>query len=194
VILQHLFAGDSLRERLDGELREAAVAVSARDPDWLLDRTDDEAVAELMTDCAIEPLEILWEQASTPGIHEETVELHNVITRSDPFDRRPIHAPADAIAITVPFTGDRSLLLMRPSTWSMSPPQAALRARELVFRHAQPKLTLDQVQAAFERFRTRVGELAAQANADVEAHNRARGPPSAGTSPSGGSACSTSES
>lgn len=166
-----LFARESLGDYLRGELREAAGVVTARDADWLLERTDDEVVDELMAARAVPHLEIHWEKATTPGIEETTVDVQRDVRYGGAGRGTPVLVPADEVAITVPFTGERDLLFMQPSTFSLAPPHAQVRAHELVFRLTQPKLTLPQVTSAFEGFRAQVDKLTATANADVDAHN-----------------------
>jgi hypothetical protein len=171
VTQDRLFAGDSLHDRLQAELAAAIRAVEARGPDWLLERSVDEAAAEALAAYQVPPLEIAWERRWSPGVRETTVDMQHNIMYGGAGQGRPVHVPADQVFVHVPFTGERDLLFCRPSTFSLSSPRAKVTADELILEITQTNLSGEQIAAAFDSFRSQVESSAATANADVAAHN-----------------------
>jgi hypothetical protein len=84
---------------------------------------------------------------------------------------RPVPVPATEVSVHIPYTGDRMMLLLKPSSFSTTFPRADVRTDEIVFRTAQPGLTDEQVTAAFNGFRSSVDRYLATTNADIADHN-----------------------
>ena len=170
--MENLFANGDLQDELRDELRKAPDIVNAIDADALLDRTDEEVVAELLKVREVPQLHVHWEQAWTPGVTETHLDMQHNWQYGGSGDGHPVHVPADAVEIHVPYAGERLLLRLRPSAYSLSFPAAEIGGGELVFRIAQAQLTVDQVTSAFDGFRTAVDKFATATNNDIRSHNR----------------------
>lgn len=168
-----LFARDSLDAQLRAELVQATGAVTTFDADLLLDRTDEEVLVELLEKTTVPPVQVLWEQAWSPGPQETTVDVQHNLMYGGAGEGRPVLVPAVEVGVHIPYTGDRMMLLLRPSTFSNTFPRADVAADEIVLRVTQPGLTDEQVTAAFNGFRASVDRYLASTNADIAAHNRA---------------------
>lgn len=85
---------------------------------------------------------------------------------------RPIYIAADQVRIHVPYTGDRELLQLRPSTYSLNPPRASTSATEIVHTVTAPGLTTEQVTGSFAHFQAAMTQHVEATNRDVRRHNQ----------------------
>jgi len=154
-------------------MAQAAGAVTAVDADRFLDRTDEEVLVELLEKTSVPPVQVLWEHAWSPGPQETTVDVQHNLMYGGAGEGRPVLVPAVEVAVHIPYTGDRMMLLLRPSTFTTSFPRADVGTDEIVLRVTQPGLTDEQVTAAFNGFRSSVDRYLTATNADIAAHNRA---------------------
>ena len=88
------------------------------------------------------------------------------------FDRgTPFYITGTRVTFYVPFTGDSDLFKCQPSTYSLSPPRAAIRRRELVFTYDLTEERTSQVKDVFERDLNQTQIHAERVNADVITFN-----------------------
>lgn len=167
-----LFIRGDLGFQLRHELSRVIEIVAAMAPDDLLDRSDEEVVAVFMQARAVPSLELLWDQAWSPGPQETRLDVQRNLMYGGAGEGRPIFIAADEIRIHVPYTGDRELLQLRPSTYTLNPPLASVGVDEIVHTVTAPGLTSEQVTGSFEQFRKSVTQHVEATNRDVQQHNR----------------------
>ena len=169
--MQALFADGDLQASLQEELSKAVAVVDAVNAEVLLDRTDEEVVAELLQDREVPVLDIAWERAWSPGPRETKLDVQHDWQYGGAGEGRPILIAADEVTVHVPFTGDPMLLRLRPGRWSSVFPRAEIGAGELVHRVTGSQLSSEQVIASFNTFRTSITQYLDATNGDVREHN-----------------------
>lgn len=120
-------------------------------------RSDAELVDELTPELQIVPLSL--NRAGAKMVREET----QIDVRGDPrravFDRsKPVLIPGIKVIVSVPFTGDKELWYLQPSSFQLSSPKGTIHfdqgsgSGELDLAFKQPSdEPLDQIKAALER-------------------------------------------
>lgn len=170
--MEHLFANGDLQAELRDELRKAPDVVGGVDAEELIDRTDEEVVAELLAVRAVPQLQIHWDQAWTSGAVETRLDMQDNWQYGGAGEGHPVYVPADEVEIHIPYGGERLLLRLRPSTFSFSFPRAEIATDELILRMTQAQLSPEQVTSAFAGFRSSVERFITATNNDILAHNR----------------------
>jgi hypothetical protein len=79
--------------------------------------------------------------------------------------------------VHIPYSGDRMMLLLKPSSFLHHVPRCDVRADEIVLRVVQPGFTDEQVTAAFSSFRSSVDGYLTATNADIVATTTRRDQP-----------------
>lgn len=130
--------------------------------DALLDLPVTVTVTQLLEEIASPELEVRWHDMYTPGVKEATVSH-----RGD--DGQLIGTPAARIDVRVPFTGDRELFDVRPSSFTFSPPSAQVDSAcgELVLSLTTQQLSGDSITAFVDKQRRVISEYVGWVNADV---------------------------
>ncbi len=98
----------------------------------------------------IEPLELNEGGISTDQ-HETTLETRRIPNGEFLFGDHQRAVAASAISFFVPFEGDAKLFRLQPSTFTLSPPRAAVRQNEIVFTFTSHEPDSSQIKQAFER-------------------------------------------
>lgn len=120
-------------------------------------RPDSELVDELMPELQIVPLAL--KRTDAKMVREEI----QIDVRGDPrraiFDRnRPVFIPGIKVVVSVPFTGDKELWYLQPSTFQLSSPKGTIHFDEisgggeldLAFKQPSDE-PLDQIKAALDQ-------------------------------------------
>jgi len=87
-------------------------------------KTDDEIVADIVSQLSVAPLKLMMESARSE-VTEASVEVH------DTFSRGAVRVNGVRATKTIPFTGMRELWRMRPNPYDMNPPRASVRSGAL---------------------------------------------------------------
>ena len=90
------------------------------------------------------------------------------------FDRsRLFHVIGTRVSFYVPFTGDPDLFRCKPSTSSLSPPQAVIKPNELIFTYDRTKERTSEIKGEFERDFEQTRVHIERVNTEVEKLNAA---------------------
>ncbi len=168
---ERLFSSRDLGNELRNELRKTTDVVSAYNADALLDRTDDEVVADLLDALSMPALDIRWEDAWSPGPEETRLDVQHDWSYGGAGEGLPVLIPADQVRIHVPYTGERMLLQLQPSSFRFTWPTAQITPNHLVHTVTGASLTSQQIAGDFNRWRSDVEFYANAVNSDVQAHN-----------------------
>ena len=141
----HLFAGGELhlwletaKESLDNEIRKAP-------EDYLVGVDLEEWVAHLAATHHVEPLVLLRGDYYLEDLGEAQVDVSGDRSRDFAFYTTSRKIPGRAVALHLPFTGNPSLLDLRPNTFTYSLPLGVVAGQEIVVRrewtdNARPNL------------------------------------------------------
>lgn len=160
-----LFFGDGLSDVLGAQPARLAAFVQDLSADAVLATPEEDMLDRLVGQFEIECPVLRREDSYSPGAEDVKIDVSNDRGRAI-IGRGPHHVPGTRFRLHVPFDGERDVFFLRPSTYSLSPPRAAVTRQELVMTVESPADTLDP--AAMGR---RLEELLA----DIERHlERAR--------------------
>jgi len=86
-------------------------------------------------------------------------------------NERPISVPGTMVTLEIPYEGDGILFHVRPSTWSMNPPRAAVSKARLVLRESGRDLKSEEVQSSFDRTISSIQENLLRLRSDFDGFN-----------------------
>jgi hypothetical protein len=121
---ESLFYKADINAVTDAQLRNATNEIQQIDPDRLLNTPVDDLIAYIATKYRIEVPVLHREQAALDEPQETFVEVNDY--------GRQIRIPATLVTLTVPFDGEREILFVRPSTYDIDPPKAAVTGDSVV--------------------------------------------------------------
>jgi hypothetical protein len=121
-----LFFKADISAVVDARLRSATGEIQQIDPDRLLNTPVDDLVAYVSEKYGMEVPVLRRDQAVLDEPQETVVEINDY--------GRQIRVPATLLTLTVPFDGEREMFFVRPSTFDLGPPRAAVTNDSLVLR------------------------------------------------------------
>lgn len=125
-----LFHSLDMHSVLRSEEAKATRSVDTYNADQLLAQAEHDVVAFLVDYLRLDPPNLkLDEQYSERGVEEVQIESH------DGWDG-PVRVPGERLVLTIPFTGDKGFFEIQPTTYSLNPPRATVRAEsiDLIFK------------------------------------------------------------
>lgn len=146
----YLFAGPSFRDVLEHLASKMCEEIDGYDTNRLLNTSGDELSAYFAERFKVDVPSIL-EEAITADGDEVDVDVSRDFDRAIIDRSRPVHVKGYEIKYHVPYEGDGNVFGFRPSSFSMSPPQAVVSKGylEIAFRGA--RLDPARVRADFQR-------------------------------------------
>lgn len=127
----HLFATGDLAEALRAQTQRVAEVVNQIPQDKFLASTDQQLVENVVSNLEVEPL-VLHEDHAEMDQQEAELDVSGDPNRDWGFRGRsgPLMVPATRVTITIPFTGDKTLWELRPSSWYPTSPIAQIIQRK----------------------------------------------------------------
>jgi hypothetical protein len=148
----------------DGRLRQLEAAISAIEPNRLLNSSVEDLVTYFAESFKLDTPRLRRDDAVVEQ-REAQVQLRDV------FESRTIETTGTLVELTIPFDGDGEMFSVRPNTWSSTPPRAELTAEGLVLQIAGRELRPDQVKSEFDRQLKSIDQYLAWLRLDTDAFN-----------------------
>ena len=168
-MLFHKFELRAALEERDGKLTRSVEAVPAAE---ILSRSPDDMAEELRDTFRID-LPVLRESDIQASQEETQVDVSRDPQRFILDRSRPFYLPGTTVSFHVPFDGDPELFGARPSTYTLNPPHADVRDRELVFSFKRLDHDAQAVKTEFERQLAAVRQHLSWLQKDVTPFNEA---------------------
>lgn len=152
----HAFAEYDGFSMIENQKQRITQDIKSQSDDYILNVNKAEYIAHLVSSYMITPLEIHADQMSV-STEERMIpaEMHP----HSYFVREGKSYPKDVFTFHVPFTGHAELLKVRASTWTMSPPQIAIKGQEIMFEMVNFNMDAQAIKSAADRI---VAQLVAQ--------------------------------
>ncbi len=167
-----LFHTNDLRRTIEAQGRGLANEVDSMSENEVLTTSPEDMVKYLAEKWRINPLAI-----DESGIHmdygDAQIDVSGDILRGIFDSSRPFYITGTRVTFYVPFTGDSNLFRCQPSTYSLSPPRATIKSRELVFTYDLTAERTSEVKGIFQRDLNQTQVHAERVNADVMTFNAA---------------------
>ena len=145
-----LFAKFYWHDVLEHQIKQMAAEIDSIPSNRLLNTSVDD-----LTDYLVEKFKLDVPVLDEQGIHADQHESQ--IDVSQDFDRvifnrgEPFYISGTSVVITVPFRGDRNMFDVRPSSFSLNPPQAAVNGDHLTVTITGTDLTPEQLRPEIDR-------------------------------------------
>ena len=151
----------SVEENQKNQLKEE---VASYDDNRLLNTSVDD-LCEYFTDKYSIDVPLLQQDAIVADQREAKVDMSHDFRYMPRHDGRPNMVDGSTVEITVPFSGDRQLFDVQPTTYSMNPPRANVCGETLVLQFTGVSQSSEQIKSAIDK-----------AISDIETHlDRLRG-------------------
>ena len=144
-----LFSKADWHRVLEHETRQMAAKIDSIPSDRLLNTSADD-----LTDYMVEEFRLDVPVLDEQGIYADQRESR--IDVSQDFDRaildrgQPFHITGTSIVITVPFSGDHNMFGVRPKSYTLNPPRAAVNDDHLTLTITGTGLSPEQVRAEID--------------------------------------------
>jgi stress response protein YsnF len=132
---------------------QARATVDAQPEQMVLEGDHNELVDQLYERLRIKPIQFSWDDIFQDQPAEAT------ITVRDPYANEVGYIRGTRSVVHIPFTGDRDLFRMRPTTHNMSPPRAEVKGDEVTIvwegragEIAQAKSYMDQIVGQIQTY------------------------------------------
>lgn len=177
----HLFYRNDLRATLQGNLKQAKLAVDNLPERDFLHSSEEEVVEHVFSTFEAFPLELHADQVQM-DTHESEIDVRHDFARAV-FDKsRPCMVPATKVVVSVPFSGDAALWNCKPSTYTLNPPRANVRTGRGADEHGEIEIVMveptdsvgdgskfnTELDSTLSSIRGYLGNI----RKEVEAHNR----------------------
>ena len=145
-----LFSKVNWHDVLEHQTKQMAAEIDSIPSNRLLNTS-----AHDLADYLVEKLKldvpVLDEESIHADQHESQIDVSQDMNRHI-FDRgRPFYITGTSVVITVPFRGDRNMFDVRPSTYSLNPPGAAVKDDHLTLIFTGTNFTPEQLRPAIDR-------------------------------------------
>ena len=144
-----LFANADWHHVLEDQLKQMAAEIDSIPSDRLLNTSVDDLTYYLIEKFKLD-VPVLDEQGIYADQHELQVDVSQDFDR-DIFDRgQPFHISGTSVVITVPFRGDHNMFDIRPTSYSLNPPRAAVKDDHLTLTITGTGLAPEQLRAEID--------------------------------------------
>jgi hypothetical protein len=167
-----LFNDGDLYGTLQNQQRGLSAEVEGYDGNRLLNTPVDDLARYFADKLAVEPLELLEQEISAEQ-QETTLDIDRVRDGRFMYGRNQSRVAATRFTFFVPFTGDATLFRLRPSSYTLSPPRATVRDRELAFTFTTHDPDPAKIKAEFEQQLREVTSYVRNGRSNVDEYNRA---------------------
>jgi hypothetical protein len=168
-----LFNGGDLRMSLEAQGQGIGKEVEAAPEDHVL-KADVEAWADaLAVRYSVEPPQVLADD-----VYMDPAEPVRVDVSWDHFSRfisdpsRPAYVPGHRVVVHLPFTGERDVFHLRPSSWTTVLPRAAVAQSELQLVIEYPDDRPASIDGEVAGLMRELGTYLTAARNDIESYNR----------------------
>jgi hypothetical protein len=158
-----LFARSSLSDCLREKSASIASTVEAFNPDELLTTPTDDLVDIVYSHNQIDPITLHRDNA----VMDDPEEVSREITD---YERR-IVVRGMRYQLTVPFDGATGLFHFQPSTYTLSPPCAAIMNKNVIVRISGQGIDQPQLKLAFDQCLTEIEQYLAWQKSELDTYN-----------------------
>ena len=163
-----LFNRSPLSDFLDGRTRELSAKVRSETDEYLLNVNEDDYVGHLVDTFTVAPIEIRW-----GDVYIEPTE-RNIPAREFPsgfnvYDGKSY--PKQVVEYHLPFSGDASLLTLRPSTFPSSSVEAEVRSGELVLSVINWRDSAEDIKRAIDGDMRRLRAMEQRSTSEITKFN-----------------------
>ena len=156
-VCEHLFNDGDLCRTLDAHLSKIEGEVNKIPKNQFLFSSNQDIIDHLYSEMVINPIELKLDD-----MEMETAEIQiNVKSRQQRYydsDSRDIAIPGLQVKVTIPFTGDQGLWMLRPSSWQTNYPVGYIRSiniygkgfLDIIFEE-RPETSPEIIKAELER-------------------------------------------
>ncbi len=144
-----LFSDHDLSDVLRGHEAKMNSEIDSIDENRLLGTSVGDWLDYFENEYTIEAIELGAE--ITVDQEEMNVDVSGHPGRDIGFRNRPHYVKGSSVKFHVPFEGDPELLKSRPSSFTLSPPRAAIRGNELVFEYREINPNGKEIRSEFDR-------------------------------------------
>lgn len=130
----------------------------------------DDLVEAIVEKFQVEPL-TLRENETTTEQKQTALETRRIPDGRFLYGDHQPTISASAISFFVPFEGDRQLFRLRPSTFTLSPPRAAIRGNDVIFTFTTHALDAAEIKREFENQLRQVQSNVAAQRSNIDAFN-----------------------
>lgn len=163
-----LFSGGNLADMLSIRLSKIQNAVATWNEDNLLSAPESDILEALNDQFLVEPVVLERNGITTDSVEDGSTNHHQ-------FGEH-VRVLQTIVTISVPFTGDRQLLTLQPSTFNFHPPQASVRDGELkIYWIGGGQAQSDAVRQSLDLQLNDIARWLACSTAQVTAYNEAAG-------------------
>lgn len=167
----YLFSSRQLSDVLEAQRLAMRTEVDSLEPNRLLNTAPADLATYFAEKFAIEPIVLHIDKWS---VNEGECQVD---ISGDPrriwFDRPtgPVRIPGQRIQVEVPFEGDKDLFYCRPSTFSISPPQAQIRSGVVLMTWDMPHDAARDLKPEIQRLVGEIGDYVTRIRSEVESFN-----------------------
>lgn len=145
-----LFCKYDMFAALEAQKRGIAKAVDEHPQDKLLGAPIEELCVHLVERFRINVPELDSAGITVSKPREVEIDISGDYRRAVFDRRRSAHVTGTEVTFSVPFTGDRELFFVRPTTFNLSPPRAYVSDRALEFSYRQTELVPETLRKQFD--------------------------------------------
>jgi hypothetical protein len=163
-----LFDEGDLRHLLERQRQQLKCEIDSLENNYLLNANETDLVQHYSEKFSIEPLEILEDQVSATDRQED------IPAESFPFDfsvRSGQMYKKQVICYHIPFTGDRNLLKLTPSTRMLWSEDVVVQGNEIIFRVTNFSDDLASLKREYDEFLKRLKAQAGNSTTEVSRFN-----------------------
>jgi hypothetical protein len=167
--METLFSTHDLSRVLENQIAQMRDHINKIKEDYLLNVSESDLTDYLKDKYSIEPITLGEAFIASSG--EVDIDVSHDPMRGGYRDGRPIIVKGMQVHIRVPFTGDGQLFWCRPSSFTLSPPQAVVTDGYLEFYISGDRLVGENVKRSLESALAGINGYLLNVRSACEAHN-----------------------
>lgn len=173
---QTLFAQADLGDWLSKRCQDCKDEVLATSEQTLLQADADDWAARLAQEFSVESVVVHADRVEADDLGEIQVDVSHERSRAISDPSRPFFVTGRKVVAHIPFSGDETLLRLRASRFSMSPPRAAIGQSEVLATFEYPADRRPDITAATTKLIAEIEKHLGWQQADIERHNHELAP------------------
>ncbi|MEZ4388884.1 MAG: hypothetical protein R3D98_15170 [Candidatus Krumholzibacteriia bacterium] len=154
---EHLFSRLPWHDVAQNQLEALVHEIDSIDGDRLLNTSPDKLCEYFERKYEID-VPVLVDEKITVQQRETQIDISRDWNRNVHDRSRPHYIAGTAIDVTVPYSGDRNVFTIQPTTFTLNPPLAEVRIGALVFTLKGVQLASEKVKAEIEKNITAIRE------------------------------------
>jgi hypothetical protein len=168
---QTLFAQADLGDWLSKRCQDCKDEVLATSEQTLLHADAGDWAARLAQEFSVESVVVHADRMEADDLGEIQVDVSHERSRAISDPSRPFFVAGRKVVARIPFSGDETLLRLRASRFSMSPPRAAIGQSEVLTTFEYPADRRPDITAATTKLIAEIEKHLGWQQADIERHN-----------------------